>query len=224
MGDGLIEIGKILAGLDATRKPLAKVVPKLTELREDPAKVLEEADIEIKVCPPYGACTFVGLFFPGLLVVPLFVNLLKCNPNGPEGSLIFLTWLLSSALFGVAVGRLISRGKVLLRLRGLEVHDRRSYVFCPWSIFCVDGEPEITGRTEIWLPIQPELVPLIECHRIGQEQKTGSFAQNAHLRFSSTQTQIILKDHYLAKGLKLGQLILDLGRHLGEGRTHHSGL
>jgi len=212
--EGIPEIGKVLGGLDNTRKPLAKLIPRLNELRDDPVKVLGEREFEIKVSPPYGVCTFICLFGPGLLVIPFFDYVLRWNPHGPESGLIFLTWLLGSALVGVFIGQFISRGKLIFRLTGLEIHDRHSHVFCPWSLFCIQGAVEISQKSEIVLPIQSMAVPFIEYHRNDEIIKTGPI-QNAHFRLSKNQQQAILKDHYLAKGPKLGQLILELGQKLG---------
>src|SRR5690349_15681452 len=128
MGDGISTIGKILGGLDATQKPLRKVIPRLNELREDPAKVLKEEQIEIKVSPPYGACTFIGLFFPGMFIVGICIDVLDWKPPRPEATFIFLTWLTSSVLFGVLLGNLINRGKIVFGSQGLEIHDRRSCI------------------------------------------------------------------------------------------------
>src|SRR5438105_2520376 len=101
MGVGILTIGKVLGRLDATRKPLYKLIPKLNELREDPAKVLDEKQIEIQATPPYGACTFIGLFFPGMVIVGICIHVLNWKPPRPEAAFTFLTWLLGSALFGI---------------------------------------------------------------------------------------------------------------------------
>jgi len=127
----------------------------------------------------------------------------------------FLTWLLTSALFGVLLGNFINRGKIVLRLQGLEVHDRHSHVFCPWSLFSSNGVVEVSGQSEIQLPVQPAMVPLIEYHRKGEIEQTGKPVRNQHFRINSSETCALLKDHYLAKGLKLGQLILEVAHKLG---------
>jgi hypothetical protein len=215
MGDGIPTIGKVLAGLDATRKPLRKVIPRLSELRENPSKVLKEEQIEIKVSPPYGACTFIALFFPGILIVQICIHVLNWKPPGPEAAFTFLTWLLSSVLFGVFLGNLFNRGKIVLRLQGLEVHDRRSCILCPWSVFAIAGTVKETSESEISLPVQPTMVGLIEHHRNGEVDVTGKSVGNRHFRINSSETNAFLKDQYLVKGLKLGQLILEIAQALG---------
>src|SRR5229473_5305436 len=203
-----IKISKGFAALDTIREPLGKLIPNLAVLREDPVRVLQESPIQIKVCPPYGACTFFALFIGFFLIYPAGAYL-KVN-----GSLVCLAWL-SFPLLGLLFAHSLNRGNIILHSEGIEFRDRHSRVTCPWCLFCVDNPQGHFTETEIFLPIQMAALPLIEFECAGLKTKIGKSAQNNHFRISScqtSQTYLILKDRYLAKGNKLGELIMELAQ------------
>jgi hypothetical protein len=210
MSDFLGSMGSILAGLDRTRKPLRRLIPNLSELRDEPSHVLAEHHIEIKATAPYGVATFVGLFFPGLLVVPLFVHVFGMKPNGPEGGLLFCTWLFVGASFGVLVGGRIYRGKVVLGPEGVEFCDRRTCVFCPWGLFAVGNAAIYPGEASVLIAIAPEAIPLIEKRNANMIQATGELARNNCFWIKADQQLAEVQDCYVAKGQALAQLILQI--------------
>lgn len=205
-------LGATLAGLDRTRKPLRRLIPKLSDLLSNPANRLAENEVTIRAAPPYGATTFVGLFTAGLL--PFFMGESVGLDLQMHRGLFFMAWLFTSLVFGLAVARLITRRKLVLQPLGVEFHDRKGRFLCPWSLFCVHGVAIRVNESLIAIPIEPKSLPLVEAHYRWGEIAYGHDACSDSVQLKPEEGKALMKDIYLADGVNLGKLILDLGERL----------
>jgi hypothetical protein len=208
-------------------KSLRRAVPDLDLLLADPARRLSEQPITIGPRRRYATATFSSLLLAivnWFCIWGVFVALIDWRkgppaqrPDGP-----FLLSLLAGAMLGALVAAILFMmwvcrgGQMVLKQEGVELRHRRSVVCCPWALFHAPGVPFRPGGGKVLLPIQAEVVPLVELLRKGHLVARGKAIKCQQLKFKG-EDRAVLGALYVVRTGELAELLLHLGRTLGAG-------
>jgi hypothetical protein len=204
-------------------RPLRRAVPNLDHLLSDPAGTLAGGEITIRSHKRYVSFVILALLFfaIGQAVVILLLTEMLGQPVTLRKRI-----LIASVVVGVVIGsfllawRFTCGGRCILTVDGVSFRHRGIEVFCPWTLFNVDGQPVIrTGsggeQIEFALPVSADAVPLVEVRRHGQVVAQGQAVKSRQFRFRSAN-EAVLKAIYQVKAAELAPLLLQLGRLLGK--------
>ncbi len=196
---------------------LAAVVPDLDSLLDDPASYLKAGAITVGPRKMYGLAIVFGL--GGLLCVLAFFLLPPgARASGAERLALGIGLLLAA---GVWLGwSLLLRGhELVLSADGLEVRYRDTVVWCPWALFNASGLPLVPDTDSplvgLTLPINPDAIPFTQLRREDSPIGHGAQIRCRQLLFTS-RNEVVLPARYSASAAQLGELLLFLGRKLGQ--------
>ncbi len=220
MEHGLILLIEAILAIDRRlQKPLRQVVPELPRLRVEPRAVLQETEIVLGPRRPYAVATVLGTI-AGILVLVGFA-LAADRPKNQQAAdpWYFVAAGVSALITGVASTALLLHwlrgGSAVLRREGAVFVYRGRWVYCPWAVFQTPGIPYQPDHKRVILPVN-DSVPVgvlgpegdVTAHPTG-EVKTRPLAACA-------DGQVALSDLYEVKLNELGELLLHLGRQLGD--------
>lgn len=186
-----------------------KEIPNFQELMADPQGTLARKEIRIQSRSLIAQGLYTALV--GLLCVPLlFLG---------HWTTLFIVLLISCVVgagFFIGLGVWYGRPEIVLREKGVTIHDGHSLVFCPWELFNAPGTP--FGRPgipeQVLVPVAPHVVPLIEL-RIEGRQLGYEFRHGVrHLLTITKPNEIRLSGWYAVSLVEVGTLFLHLGRSL----------
>lgn len=202
-------------------RPLKKLVPNLSELRNRPATVLAEGDLSVGPLRRWGSGIALGLLLAAAVLLLAWGLAAAADLDWPGGIRDPLTFMLTVALFlGVPLLSIafmlhvLRGGRLVLRRGGVEFHDRGTTIVCPWPLFNADGKPFQPSKDRILVPVQPAAVALVESHRDERLLAQGSNVRSRALAFKSANLAE-LRGLYQVEVPELAELLLHLGRHLG---------
>jgi hypothetical protein len=219
------------------KKPLKKAIPNLEHLLSDPAGTLPGQEIEIPPDRRLGSALFMALVAsPAMCCLSTIVSFLvgstlppQWGPDRNAIGYVSISLLMAPILSLLVTLRLFRGGTCLLSAKGIELKFRRRVVFCPWSLFAVQGLILAPKRNRILVPIDTEQVPHIQVWKNKPPSTTqyysdepscqllaeGQSANTRQLKLSKEGDHVVLKDLYAVKLRELGELFLVLGRALG---------
>jgi hypothetical protein len=194
-------------------QPLLRFIPDLDVLLQDPDTYLRQRPVVVGPRRMYGlACLFA---LPGLAILGSCAFI-----DGEFGERIALgVGLLLGASIWLGWSLMMRGHSLVLSHEGVEVRYLDSTVWCPWSLFNVQGEPFVpdsdSPRTGLALPVAPEVIPFVELRHHETVVAQGVQVEGKQWRFTSSN-EVILPARYEVAPFELGQLILKLGRRLGQ--------
>ncbi len=210
--------GGLVVELDQwLQKRPRKAIRDYNALREAPGDVLARQTIVLGPNKVYFrailaafACTILS---GSLVSIPLFATGILPDPNlkestfwGTSGAaMLFWTLTMNWALRG---------GHLAMDRQGVHLKYRRTTVFCPWDLFCVEGEEQPKSYTRVCFPIQPAAVDRVKVWRGEREMAHEGNVRTPQFRIHD-RTYAELADLYEVNCFPLARLFMELGRKLG---------
>lgn len=183
------------------QRPLSRVVPRLNDLRRDPACVLAREAVEIG--PARGWPLLLG-------------NLLLCAFLG--AMIARVTGMVVGFGVGLAIGMLgWWRNNAYLRLdhAGVQIVDRRYSYRMPWSLFDAGGTVVNHMDVEARISINASALQALAQHnRAGSLVASGAAVKGWAVRVTESR-ELALKASFLVNINQLAILLQELGRALG---------
>src|SRR5579884_1197212 len=222
-------LNHIFVWIDARlQRPLARAVPSLRNLIADPARTLTDGPIHIGPSRRYGSKLAFGMLMAllGFAILAIVRGLLTDMRRGKQaphfGDALFLVGCVAVPLIAWIIVRVLFRGATcILTTEGVELRSGQVTVFCPWALFNTRGQPlafeyhSIGKLDRFVLPVQRAAVPLVELRDGDLVAARGVEVRSRALRFrSGGEAEFTLL--YEVSGAELGQLMLTLGRALGQ--------
>lgn len=219
MEHGLILLIEAILAIDRRmQKPLRGVVHDLPRLRAEPATYFADDEVIIGPRRPYAVASVLG-FILAIAVLVGFVLSAMDNPARRvdasdlllTGLAVLMTFAASTALF---LGWLRG-GSAVLRREGVTLIYRGRTVFCPWSLFHTPGVPYQPDHKRVILPVNSHS-PIVLAN--GDDSVDAqSFGEIKTKQIQAcADGQAALSDLYEVRLPELGELLLQLGRMLGE--------
>jgi hypothetical protein len=222
MEHGLILLIEAILAIDRNlQKPVRAIVPDLPRLRSDPKAALADGEVVIGPRKAYAVASVLGALVAGVVLVGFVLAALDRPPKQRVENWYFVAAGFSIFASGVATALLVLHwlrgGAAVLRTEGVEFVYRGRTVFCPWELFQATGSPYHPDHKRVILPANEE-TPIALTDFEGNV--TGSPAAEVRSKplTGSAEGQIALTDLYEVKLGELGELLLHLGRQLGDGR------
>jgi hypothetical protein len=193
--------------------PLRRIVPEIDELLADPATLLTREPVCIgKLKVP------VIMYVLGALVIGLLGYAAWRAADPGDRRWWAIVFILPAFVFVLVYFSLPGRRSMVLRKDGIEIEHGDTVVWCPWSLFAVDGRAIVTDLTEMYrtivLPVSPAAVSLVELRRNGVAVARGQHIKAKQLHFLS-DADVEMKSRYEVHPQELGDLLLQLGNILG---------
>jgi hypothetical protein len=224
-------VKSIVNGLDGLfEKSLQRAIPDFDLLLEDPEKALDHRSIMISPQRKYCSAALVGLILAIaiVLVSAVILSIIQDRPRGQKLNPIFWWGTLGplGLCFFVFGFRIIRGGYCILTQEGVEFRHRKRVVCCSWSVFNATGQPLLIKDSNLLLlPISPHATDSImemnkeetEAQRTGLDVQTPQWQTHSHF-------EAALKPLYVVKIHDLGDLLLRLGKILGDGQAIHQSL
>jgi hypothetical protein len=193
-------------------QPLARFLPDLEDLLNDPASYLGAAPVVIGPRRMYGLAA--------LFAVPGAAFLASCawGGKGVEERLALGIGLLIGAMVWFGWSLMLRGHELVLHRDGVAVKYRGTTVWCPWALFNADGSPFVpdadSPRAGLTLPVAPEALPFVELRRDDTPVAHGAEVKARQLLFIASN-EVVLPARYEVAADDLGELLLQLGRRLG---------
>jgi hypothetical protein len=207
------------------RRSLHRLVPHVEQLVRDPEGTLASDPLMIGPMRAYFVAipmTILYWAFSSVIVGFLWVGAAQIIiwRQGDVDILRIPTWCLLGLAGLASVGLALWQGhggRMFLSGRGVELHYRRTSVWCPWALFAADGEPSLTAEGDgVWLPVAAAAVPLIEVRKSG---RNVPHADNLGTPLIHVAGQVaLLYDHYAIEPQELARLLQKLGRAIASSR------
>ncbi|MFO0809312.1 MAG: hypothetical protein U0746_11855 [Gemmataceae bacterium] len=221
MEHGLILlIEAILAADRNLQKPLAKYLPDLDRLRDDPKTYFASQEVLIGPRRSYAVSTVLGLL-AGVIVLIVLIVARADQPNLPPVGiddllLGFLAIVVTAAASTALLLRWLRGGAAVLGADGVQLLYRGRTVFCPWSLFQAPGSPYRPDHYSVILPID-DRVPVAMAVRGGDVVAMSAADLSGKPLAAQSDAQATLHDLYEVRAVEFGDLLLHIGRRLGNG-------
>jgi hypothetical protein len=228
MEHGLILLIEGILAIDRNmQKPVRAVVTNFGRLRTDPKAALAEGEILFGPRQAYAVSAVVGIIVASLVLAGFALAALDRPLAKPIEPWYFvaagLGVLVSGALTTALVLRWSRGGSAVLQPQGVQFIHRGRSVFCPWTLFQAAGTPYQPDHRRVILPVNdgtPVALTDIEGNvtaRPANEVKSKPLVGGA-------DGQVALHDLYEVKLAEFAELLLHLGRQLGDGRFEGNGI
>jgi hypothetical protein len=221
MEHGLILLIEAILAIDRNmQKPVRAVVANFGRLRADPKAALAESEVVLGPRRAYAVSAVIGIMVAGLVLTGFALAALDRPVARPIEPWYFVAAgfgvLVSGALTTVLVLRWSRGGSAVLQPQGvLFVHRGRS-VFCPWTLFQAAGTPYQPDHKRVILPVN-DGTPVALTDPEGNVTARPANEVKSKPLVGGTEGQVALQDLYEVKLAELGELLLHLGRQLGDG-------
>jgi hypothetical protein len=221
MEHGLILLIEAILAIDRNlQKPVRQVVPDLSRLRADPKSALSDHEVVIGPRKAYAVATVLG----GLTAVIVLIGFAIAAADRPKNQRVeawyFVAAGASVLVSGAAVTALalgwLRGGSAVLRPQGVEFVYRGRTVFCPWTLFQAAGSPYLPDHKRVILPAN-ERTPVALTDADGNVTAVPAEEVRTKPLTGSADGQVALADLYEVKLGEFGELLLYLGRRLGDG-------
>lgn len=223
MEHGIILLIHAILAIDGKlQKPLADVMPELPQLRRHPERTLTDTEIIVGPRKAYAASSLVGALIACIVLVVFIVQAFDRPKNQRVEPWYLVAAGLSALVSGAAATALMVRwlrgGSAILRGEGVSFHHRGKTVFCPWELFQSAGMPYQPDERRVIVPANdstPVVVVDIEGRIVAQPAdrvKTKPLA-------GCKDGQVALADLYEVRLADFAELLLFLGRQLGDGMS-----
>lgn len=221
MEHGLILLIEAILAIDRNlQKPLRAVVPDLARLRADPKAALADGEVVFGPRRAYAVATVLGVLVAIAALVMFILGAVERQRNQPVESWYLIGAGIGVLASGVAVTALALRwlrgGSAVLRSEGVEFVYRGRSVFCPWTLFQAAGSPYQPDHKRIILPANGG-TPVALTDFDGNVTANPAAEVKSKPLVGTADGQVALTDLYEVRLLELGELILHLGRQLGDG-------
>ena len=227
MEHGLILLIEAILAIDRRlQKPLRQVVPDLPRLRAEPRAVLGDGDVIVGPRKAYAVATVLGLIVSLVVLVGFVMSALDQPRNQPPGPEYFAVAGVCVLLTGAACTALLLHwlrgGSAVLRPEGVELVYRGRSVFCPWALFQTPGTPYQPDHKRVILPAN-DAVPVAVSDDEGNVAAVLAAAVRTRPLAACADGQVALYDLYEVKLSEMGELLLHLGRQLGDAPAEAAG-
>ncbi|HLW64597.1 MAG TPA: hypothetical protein VKS79_04705 [Gemmataceae bacterium] len=206
--------------------PLAVVIPDIQDLRGDPERYLDKAEIVIgpnsrRFTAMYEG-SFLGLFmgFVAVSVVGLTIQAAVGWENVGVSVRIFgaVAGLLMLVIIVIAVAQWARRwyvgGYIRLRRHSVEFEYRERSIFCPWSLFRVDLPFVKEQDQQVTLRINPAAREHVKkMDNYGESVADGLAVSTNWFRFASDNL-LVVRNLYAVQPSQLANLLHFLGQRL----------
>lgn len=191
---------------------LARFLPDVEDLLDDPRAYLTREPVTIGPRQMYGLAFLFGVGGAAFLLAGILAE-------GDKGEKLALgVGLLCGAAVWLGWSLMMRGHSLVLQSDGVAIHYRETTVWCPWSVFNVDGHAFVpdgdSPRVGLTLPVAPEAVPFIELRREETPTAHGAQVKCRQWHFIRANT-VVLPARYEVMAGELGELLLLLGRRLG---------
>lgn len=224
MEHGVILLIEAILALDRKlQKPLSRVVPDLARLRAEPREVLADDEIAFGPRKPYAVAAVLGCGVGLLVLIGFAIAADDPKPGpaapGPADPTPLVTALLGTVVTAAAGTALVLSwlrgGWMVLRRQGVEMGYRGRTVFCPWEFFSASGKPYQPDWKRVILPVNPG-VPLAASGQDGEVVALWAADIKTKPIETCADGQVALRDLYEVRLAEVGELLLHLGRRLGQ--------
>jgi hypothetical protein len=222
MEHGLILLIEAILAIDRNmQKTVRAVLPNMGRLRTDPKSALSEGEIVFGPRRAYAVSAVIGFMVAGIVLAGFVVAAFDRPLARPVEPWYFvaagLGVLVSGGLTTVLVLRWSRGGSAVLQPHGvLFVHRGRS-VFCPWTLFQASGTPYQPDHRRVILPVNDD-TPVALTDPEGNVTARPANEVKSKPLVGGADGQVALHDLYEVKLAELGELLLHLGRQLGDGK------
>ncbi|HEY1378680.1 MAG TPA: hypothetical protein VGF55_17910 [Gemmataceae bacterium] len=222
MEHGLILLIEAILAIDRNlQKPVRAVVPDFPRLRGDPKAALADGEVVIGPRKAYAVATVLGAIVAGVVLVGFALAAMDRPRNQRVEPWYFLAAGIGVLVSGAAATGLVVRwlrgGAAVLRPEGVEFVHRGRSVFCPWGLFQAVGSPYQPDHKRVILPAN-DGTPVALTDADGNVTARPAAEVKTKPLVGSVEGQVALADLYEVKLAELGELLLHLGRQLGDGR------
>jgi hypothetical protein len=228
MEHGLILIIEAILAIDRRlQMPLRQAVPELPRLRADPRASLTEREVVFGPRRPYAVATVLGLIAGVVVLVGFVMSALDRPRNQPvepwyfaaAGACVLVTVAAGTAL----LLHWLRGGAAVLRAEGVEFVYRGRSVFCPWALFQTPGLPYQPDHKRVILPAN-DATPVAVADADGNVTARPAAEVKARPLSACADGQVALADLYEVRLGEFGELLLHLGRQLGDAPLHQVGV
>jgi hypothetical protein len=222
MEHGLILLIEAILAIDRNlQKPVRAVVSEFGQLRAEPRAFLADNEIVIGPRRAYAVSGVIGILVATVVLVGFIMTAVDRPKQQPIDPWYFVAAGLSILVSGAAATALALRwlrgGSAILQAEGVEFVYRGKSVFCPWTLFQAAGKPYQPDQKRVILPAIDATPVAISDGEGNVIAKPAEEVKSKPLT-GTADGQIALADLYEVKLAELGELLLHLGRHLGDGR------
>lgn len=223
MEHGIILLIHAILAIDRNlQKPIADVVPELPQLRQYPERTLAETEIIVGPRKAYAASSLVGALIACIVLVVFIVQAFDRPRNQRVEPWYFVAAGLSALVSGAAVTALMVRwlrgGSAILRGEGVSFHHRGKTVFCPWELFQSTGSPYQPDERRVIVPAN-DSTPVVIADLQGQIVAQPADQVKTKPLTGCKDGQVALADLYEVRLSDFAELLLFLGRQLGNGSS-----
>jgi hypothetical protein len=220
MEHGLILLIEAILAIDRKlQKPLREVVPELPRLRADPRAVLGEGEVVLGPRRAYAVAGVLGMLAGVVVLVGFVVSALDRPRNQPVEPWYFaaagVCVVVTAAAGAALMLHWLRGGSAVLREEGVEFIYRGRSAFAPWALFQAPGSPYQPDHKRLILPAN-DLTPVAEGDYEGNVTARPAAEVKTPPLAGCADGQVVLADLYEVRLPELGELLLHLGRQLGD--------
>src|SRR5215207_2451434 len=221
MEHGLILLIEAVLAIDRNlQKPVRAVVPDLPRLRTEPKAALADGEVVFGPRRAYAVATVLGVLVAAMVLVGFAVAAMDRPKNQKVEPWYYVAAGVGVLVSGAAVTAMALRGlrggAAVLRPQGVEFVYRGRTVFCPWSLFQATGSPYHPDHKRVILPANDD-VPVALTDAEGNVTAQPAAEVKSKPLVGTADGQVALADLYEVKLGELGELLLHIGRQLGDG-------
>jgi hypothetical protein len=222
MEHGVILLIEAILAIDRNlQKPVRAVVPDLPRLRTEPKAALADGEVVFGPRRAYAVATVLGVLVAAVVLVGFAVAAMDRPKNQKVEPWYFVVAGVGVLVSGAAVTAMVLRGlrggAAVLRPEGVEFVYRGRTVFCPWSLFQAAGSPYHPDHKRVILPANDD-VPVALTDAAGNVTAQPAAEVKSKPLVGTADGQVALADLYEVKLGELADLLLHIGRQLGDGR------
>jgi hypothetical protein len=222
MEHGLILLIEAILAIDRNmQKPVRAVIPNVGRLRTDPKPTLAEGEIVFGPRRAYAVSAVVGIIVAGFVLAGFAIAALDRPVRRPIEPWYFVAAGIGVLLSGAATTALVLRwsrgGSAVLQPQGVQFVHRGRSVFCPWSLFQAPGTPYQPDHKRVILPANDE-TPVALTDADGNVTAHAANEVKSKPLVGGADGQVALHDLYEVKLAEFAELLLHLGRLLGDGQ------
>jgi hypothetical protein len=224
MEHGVILLIEAILAIDRKlQKSLGRVVPDLARLRAEPREVLAAEEVVFGPRKPYAMAAVLGCGAGLLVLIGFAISMDDPKPApaapAPPDPTPLVTALFATIVTAAAGTALmlswLRGGWMVLRRQGVEMGYRGRMVFCPWEFFSASGKPYQPDWKRVILPVNPA-VPLAASGDDGDVVALWAAEVKTKPIETCAEGQVALRDLYEVRLAEIGELLLHLGRRLGQ--------